>query len=811
MPSSNDKYGTLRYSMDMSNPDAVAMSKSFESFLRQVVSQFQSESDKVLRTQRSIQGNIRITDYFVPSQHLPIIKKTVEEEFARVSDRRRKSSLGIDISSASDNGFRVHTSNIHDPRTRAEIANLVRQNGGYFSQGKGSAVEWGIGTSINFDDKNLNRVIWGKISNSEQKYKKTLGEVLVNGGAEGDIGDVSLSDERSIAYAALARRSRMVGYKKQYAKEHPDDDAIKEESGGTSGKMGKYVLSGISTEIGLLVAKMTATVVLLGKIREGIVDIVSNARRQALGDQRYNFAPGTMQSWEKIASSKGYDKNMFPGAIGAIMSNFASPLAFDNAPWNKLAPILGIDTAKLVDMVKAGGDQNALGVFDIMIKSIVKSSEAGIAPGLPVTTPDKAYAVNAGLFTEALGGQAGDTLYNYWYEKRDKVGSGNYMPPSDFYTNNPDVPKSLLTPPATTHADVETGNRFRGAGTSIMSVAETLLRQIVGNTGQWIEDFRGWIARSEIAKRFFPSWVEHEELRNVASNLDANRLAGVNAPVERAALAKKLALYGAAPGWEDRPDELQSLIRSQDYKKIGMTFENFAKAITDADFFGDIGAYSDTLRAIRDLGTATTKDGTRLVVYTNATHANDSLSQASMTMGILGQMQVTALVAAAILAQNKKDLESLPGHKPVYLDPAVEAYLDANALRSANGAGDTPAGRKMRSDLQERLISSADVYELIGKVGLDLASNKSLGVTSLIDAISKGYQVEFNKIGAPGAGGTFQVIVDLMDHGKILAQTELNDQDAGNLVRSFTINRDNENNIINAALGGFNLQKASSK
>jgi len=180
-------------------------------------------------------------------------------------------------------------------------------------------------------------------------------------------------------------------------------------------------------------------------------------------------------------------------------------------------------------------------------------------------------------------------------------------------------------------------------------------------------------------------------------------------------------------------------------------------------------------------------------------------------MGILGQTQVTALVAAAMLAQTKKDLESIPGYKPVYTDPAVKAAQDAHALSLASGAGDTPAGRKMRSDLQERLISSADVYELIGKVGLDLASNKSLGVTSLIDAISKGYQVEFNKIGAPGAGGTFQVIVDLMDHGKILAQTKLNDQDAGNLVRSFTINRDNENNIINAALGGFNLQKASSK
>jgi hypothetical protein len=314
-----------------------------------------------------MEGSIRNTDYFVPAQHLDTIKRTVSEEIARLTDRRGVGNLGIGISSASS-GFNVHSSAILDARVRAEVANIVRQNGGYFNSGSGSNVEWGIGSSVLGGGKSIGRVVSGKINSSNAAYQKIFDDLMARGGAGGDFTNVSLIDEKAATYARLAARSRAALYTKQYAKENPNDPLVKAQAKrnkriGTRGKLHnakrgvKFAGRGVGIIAGLLVASAT----ILEKIRDGIIDIGVTVKRQSMGDQRYNFAEGTMLDWERFAAKKGFDKNLLPNAAGTLMSQWSNPLLYNSAPFAKLGPLLGADTVKMTGMAGRGGDENVLG------------------------------------------------------------------------------------------------------------------------------------------------------------------------------------------------------------------------------------------------------------------------------------------------------------------------------------------------------------------------------------------------------------------------------------------------------------------
>ena len=793
----NDRYSTLRYSMDTENPFAIGMSKSMESYLRQVISQFQKEGEAVLRTQRSMSGTTRNTDYFVPSAYVNQIKQAAAEQLSMLKDKT-SGKIGLGISSGSEMGFKVHQATILDSKVRAEIAAMVRQNGGYFNAGKGGSVEWGIGTSMTVgeEQKNLSRVLAGKISASNAAYSARFNGLT--GRAGGVAGVEDLANEREATFARLARRGRMENYSKEYAKANPDDPLVRAEKMKAVGAGAKFTGSAILTGIGLVVGFVAAMTGLLEKIRDGIVDIGNTAKRQALGDQRYNFDQGTMQGWERFAAKKGFDKNLMPNAAGVLQSQWANPLTYSSAPFAKLA-VLGVDIDKMTSMARAGGDQNVLGMMDSIMDTIVRQSYAGKTAAKSGLTPSDAFAENLELLRQAEGDSIADMTQNYWNEMRRQGASPNSwmvngvrMSPRAYYTQgswNSDFQDTSIgtVSPAVNNADQVVADRARSAGSSIMSVTENLLRLIVGNTGQWIEDFRAWVARGPIGK-LFPAWAEKESMRNTAQNVEAQKLVSANMPGAVATLNSLLKLYGISGGSSDAASIEQNL-RNDKYG---------AGAKNDARLTMALSAYL----GLKEAQALLTKESVNAandpnyitggVAFTPSEFADSVLWRSTVTQAFANRngrgasaRAANAMYAAAQIYGWSHEIQNPSGPGTIDATPAeTQAAIDAyNAAIALEGSSHTAA--KANTDAYALSFPTSLLAQLNEAVGNNTAfSNLDAAIGA---SNPKNYLQTSYSGGDNGAGGNLTITLETVDANGNKKSTTLYSGDSGNIKGGFKV------------------------
>ena len=666
----------LTYSMDPKNPDALAASKTIESMVKNAIAQLQKEGAPVMHGQRRYDaGGVRNTDYYVPGQHAAIVQNAVMAAVEQYEARMQRSS-GISLSSASPATFRTQTAAIMSPQTRAEVARLVKAHGGFFNPTSNGMVNWGVDKDVRVTgaggkEFGLASSLIARIGSSNMQHRTGFESLLYNAtgkthsyndyneverpavaqAAKSQIArrarrGITAETEREEAYARLAKSGRAYAHAQQYAADNPNDplvakrrEALNKIRKKTRGKKikgaGRFAMSTIGVAIASSLALLGTGVAILSKIKDAVLGIGSDIRRQNKADQTYNFAEGTTRNWERFAAKRGVKKELLGQAAGGVMSAWSSPLKFADSNFDKLAPYLGTDISDVLRMTTADGDQNVLGIMSQMMDTLARKSSSGVAGIKTGLTKNQAFTENYDMLKEHNAPLA-DLFASYWYDAQRNGGVGGWsvggrkMDAMGYLTQgswNPEFKEngSGMTNSAVQNAAEGTYNSMNSLSGAFNGLKTDVFERIFANTQQLVEDFRSLL--TQWVGKYFPAFAMKEQQRAMYMNTEAEKLATANVGPEKTAAAAIMKKYGL--GSIDNIGPLVRAIETGDMKNIPNIGRGGLQTLyNNPEDLVIIAQYAHTVQKLLDLATARREGNRSVEVYNESSHAAESTTKA---------------------------------------------------------------------------------------------------------------------------------------------------------------------------------------
>lgn len=677
-------YQKLTYSMDPRNPDALAASKSIESMVKNAIAQLQKEGAPVMHGQRRYDaGGVRNTDYYVPGQHAAVVQNAVMAAIERYEAQAERST-GISLSSASPAQFRTQTTNIMSPQTRAEVARLVKAHGGFFNTGSNGMVSWGLDKNVRVTgasgkDFNLATSLIARIGASNASHRTGWESLLqqatgnsyryaghndIERGAMAQEArsiiarrakrGVSADVEREETYAALAKSGRRYANMQRYALDNPNDPLVakrraamnKLRKRSRNKKLkgaGRFAMSTIGTMIATSLALLGTGIAILSKIKDAVLSIGTDIKRQNKTDQSYNFEEGTSLIWERFASQRGIKKDLLGQAAAGVVSAWSSPLAYAESNFDKLAPYLGEGITGTLRMASADGDQNVLGIIDTVIDTLARNSQAGIAGEKSGLTKSEAFAGNLRPLSEHNAAW-GELMSNYWYDAQRNGGVGNWFvdgvemtfekyrtqakwnPKYEPAGGNNGVANSAIRNGAegTTDSLNELLNTFKGFKTDVFE-------RIFANTQQLVEDIRSLL--TQWVGKYFPAFAMREQQRTIYMNRESEKLALANLPSVEAAAKSSMARNGL--GGLENARKAYDAIKSGNYSKLFPGMDGKTAALRAAGLQKDKYLVPDILAYLEVTGALDRIEESRENGYNDTVIFNQSSYASAISTGTM--------------------------------------------------------------------------------------------------------------------------------------------------------------------------------
>lgn len=650
-------FDRITYSMDMSNPDALAVSKGIENLLKNAVRQLQQEGAEILRTPRTKSGSMRSTDYYVPAGYGANIQNVVAEEIARISSMRER-LIGVDVSSASNVSFREQATRIRDAQIKAQVERTIRQNGGYFSTDADGISRWGIDPTRTMAgpggrQRSVAASVSSTVGASNMAWKRRYEDLIarytgervnINGMSQDEVSRLgNLASEKQMVYDRISRRDRMVNYRKQYDEDNPNDPEVvkrreakkkaeKEERGEMLGAGGRFIVRAVTT----LVTMAAAAVAGIGKMVSAVIDLRDSIRGGNTAAMLGNLSEDQVSAWQKLATSKHLSENTLYSAAGSMMSKFGDATFLNSSSFNAIAPLLRGNTADLVGMA-AGGDQNALAMLDMVASTVLTRSRAGMTPSGMAKTPTAALGVNIAAVGKGLDSSVSNLLTPYLYDVWNGQFSGSLQ---DWLFQKapggkaPDIGGSTQTQ-TTRKAAEEAGDAWLDTMSQLKSMFDGIKAFFASDFAQFAADARRFFAL--VADKIFHDARPAAQLtlEAIDKNAATAKLVAANLPAELAAAKSALAGYGVSVDLSE-PGSARKLLDSIKSGTLpkGMSAASRLRFMADGKAVYALQLLADTQATQLDLKLADTQLGQGVVPiqpqYDPAIHA---VAAARDTMG----------------------------------------------------------------------------------------------------------------------------------------------------------------------------------
>jgi hypothetical protein len=460
-----------------------------------------------------------------------------------------------------------------------------------------------------------------------------------------------------------------------------------------------------------------------------------------------------------------------------MLSKFGDPTMYSNESFKDFALLLRGKTGNLTAMAQAGGDQNILGIMNMVADTILQRSKSGEAPGKSGMEASGALALNMSALRKADSATA-DFLEQYIYDSFNGKFNGNIQAwmsqaITDKTGENKDTTAALRTQVGQASAE-STGDKWLNFLNMLKNTFEVILEQISVNLAQFAADARKTIVG--VVGFFDPAVKREESLRNGQINAKALILANANLPTQEKAYNAVLGKYGLDPKKIDQGELLNNLLAGElgKLKKQGLGIGGIAELLMDSDSLLKISAYARTKEHIKYIGEQNAKgakgDFMSESIYSAATNAQGAYIDA---LGVVNSPNYNRSMLAKSYARSKLVMPDTVGKNQF---DALSKLADGTDISKDTYDKLFPAGGKGLENFKKladtiKGISGGFMY--IGKRQEDAARDSAavLNIGDINDALQKsvpgdsinamlqkGYSATIQSVGGANSNQTLTVI-----------------------------------------------------